>query len=128
MRTLASAALQSVPAQSTAPGAQPLTQLIAYTNRVQHRQGQLTSSDFLSLAAQLQQLRAQLPADAISEIDYQGIHLLVRLRSGIDPTLVMQKANDLGMAIEALGESRYRVLAYAGLSDEQVLVLKGPTP
>ena len=128
MRTLASTALQSVPAQSTAPGAQPLAQLIAYTNRLQHRQGQLTSSDFLSLAAQLQQLRAQLPADAISEIDYQGSNLLVRLRSGIDPTLVMQKANDVGMAIEPLGESRYRVLAYAGLSDEQILVLKGPTP
>jgi hypothetical protein len=103
-------------------------QLIAYTNRVQHRQGQLTSSDFLSLAAQLQQLRAQLPADAISEIDYQGSNLLVRLRSGIDPTLVMQKANDLGMAIEPLGESRYRVLAYAGLGDERVLVSKGPKP
>jgi hypothetical protein len=128
MRTLASTALQSVPAQSTPPGAQPLVQLIAYTNRVQHRQGQLTSSDFLSLAAQLQQLRAQLPADAISEIDYQGSNLLVRLRSGIDPTLVMQKANDLGMAIEPLGESRYRVLAYAGLGDERVLVSKGPTP
>ena len=128
MRTLASTALQSVPAQSTAPGAQPLAQLIAYTNRLQHRQGQLTSSDFLSLAAQLQQLRAQLPADAISEIDYQGSNLLVRLRSGIDPTLVMQKANDVGMAIEPLGESRYRVLAYAGLSDEQFLVFKGPTP
>ena len=128
MRTLASTALQSVPAQSTTPGAQPLAQLIAYTNRLQHRQGQLTSSDFLSLAAQLQQLRAQLPADAISEIDYQGSNLVVRLRSGIDPTLVMQKANDLGMAIEPLGKSRYRVLAYAGLSDEQVLVLKGPTP
>jgi hypothetical protein len=40
---------------------------------------------------------------------------LVRLRSGIDPTLVTKKANDLGMAIEPLGESRYRVLAYAGL-------------
>jgi hypothetical protein len=128
MRTLASTALQSVPAQSTPPGAQPLVQLIAYTNRVQHRQGQLTSSDFLSLAAQLQQLRAQLPADAISEIDYQGSNLLVRLRSGIDPTLVMQKANDLGMAIEPLGESRYRVLAYAGLGDERVLVSKGPKP
>jgi hypothetical protein len=128
MRTLASTALQSVPAQSTPPGAQPLVQLIAYTNRVQHRQGQLTSSDFLSLAAQLQQLRAQLPADAISEIDYQGSNLLVRLLSGIDPTLVMQKANDLGMAIEPLGESRYRVLAYAGLGDERVLVSKGPTP
>jgi len=128
MRTLASTALQSVPAQSTTPGAQPLAQLIAYTNRVQHRQGQLTSSDFLSLAAQLQQLRAQLPADAISEIDYQGSNLLVRLRSGIDPTLVTKKANDLGMAIEPLGESRYRVLAYAGLGVEPALVLKGPTP
>jgi len=128
MRTLASTALQSVPAQSTPPGAQPLVQLIAYTNRVQHRQGQLTSSDFLSLAAQLQQLRAQLPADAISEIDSQGSNLLVRLRSGIDPSLVMQKANDLGLAIEPLGESRYRVLAYAGLGDERVLVSKGPTP
>jgi hypothetical protein len=128
MRTLASTALQSVPAQSTPPGAQPLAQLIAYTNRVQHRQGQLTSSDFLSLAAQLQQLRAQLPADAISEIDYQGSNLLVRLRSGIDPTLVTKKANDLGMAIEPLGESRYRVLAYAGLGVEPALVLKGPTP
>ncbi len=128
MRTVASTALQSLPAQGANSSTQPLAQLVAYTNRVQHRQGQLTSSDFLSLAAQLQQLRAQLPADAISEIDYQGSDLVLRLRSGIDRTLVFKKAKELGMAIEPLGSERYRVLAYGGLRDQQALVLKGSTP
>lgn len=128
MRSVASAALQSLPAQGANPNSQPLAQLVAYTNRVQHRQGQLTSSDFLSLAAQLQQLRAQLPADAISEIDYQGSDLVLRLRSGIDRTLVFKMAKELGMAIEPLGSERYRVLAYGGLRDEQALMLKGSKP
>lgn len=95
-----------------------IVSLIDAANRAVHRQGQLSSSDFVTLASQLNQLRAQLPADAIAQIDYQDGYLTVQMRPGIDSIAVIAKAKELGMALMILDPQRFRLLANAGLEFE----------
>lgn len=128
LQSLARRALQTTPNSTLtaiAGGPQPISQLISLASRIQQRQGQLGQDDFLSLAAQLQQLRTQLPQDAIAEIDYQGYDFIVRFRAGVDAALIMHQAHALGIALTPIGNERYRLLAYAGLSDSKALQKQG---
>ncbi len=118
LQGIASSAAQALPPNT--PGSNDrsenaITAVIQAANRNVHRQGQLSGSDFVTLASQLQQLRAQLPADAVTQIDYQDGNLLVQMRPGIDTAVVIAKAKELGMALVLLGPQRFQLLANAGL-------------
>lgn len=119
MYSIASKAVQDLPpAAGTSTkdrSTNAISTLIDIARHTAHRQGQLSSTDFVWLASQLQQLRAQLPADAITQIEYQDGNLIVQMRSGIDIALVLVKAKELGMALVILGPQRFRLLGNAGL-------------
>lgn len=129
MYSIASKAVQDLPpAAGTSAkdrSTDAINTLIDAAKRTAHRQGQLSSTDFVWLASQLQQLRAQLPADAIAQIEYQDGNLIVQMRSGIDTALVLLKAKELGMELVMLGPQRFRLLANAGLESLSQIHVRG---
>lgn len=122
MDSVARKAVQTLPPSSgTSPQNRPQDAIILLmdaANRTVHRQGQLSSSDFVTLTSQLNQLRTQLPADAVAQIEYQDGNLTVQMRPGIDTMMVVTKAKELGMVFMMLGPQRFRLLANAGLESE----------
>lgn len=128
MTRIASKAVQGLSATNPAGGSDraedSIQTLMAAAIRSAHRQGQLSNSDFVSLASQLQQLRAQLPADAIAQIEYQEGHLMIQMRPGIDAARAIAKAKELGMVLTLLGPQQFQLFANAGLGSVAVSNLR----
>jgi len=82
-----------------------------------------TDADFTAMTGKLQQLKATLGKGSIEKMTYDGYHIDFEFKAGgeaLTPSLVIQKAQYLGLKIDDLGNNRYRLQPYAGLGSNSI--------
>jgi hypothetical protein len=77
-----------------------------------------TDADFIAMTGKLQQLKTALDKGSIQKMEYYGNHIDFEFKPGGEqtaPSLVIQKAQSLGLMVTDLGNNRYRLQPYSGL-------------
>ncbi len=77
-----------------------------------------TDADFIAMTGKLQQLKLALGKGSIQKVEYDGYRINFEFKQGgeqIAPSLVIQKAQSLGLMVIDLGNNRFRLEPYAGL-------------
>jgi len=87
----------------------------------QRRRGVPVDADFLSMAAKLQQLKVAFGPEVLQKLEYDGYAIVFEFKPSAGPissSEVLARARSLGIAVQFLGASRYRLEPYAGLGSE----------
>jgi hypothetical protein len=96
-----------------------ITQAFAKQSTSEARiKGLPTDADFIVMTGKLQQLKTALDKGSIQKMEYYGNHVDFEFKPGgeqIAPSLVIQKAQSLGLMVTDLGNNRYRLQPYSGL-------------